>query len=116
MANHHDHHDHHSDEKKPVSFTVPLIFGSVVVLAIVLLVSLGDPKHGGCECKEPCTEECMKKCEEGGHEKTEAHHDAAAAEAHAEVKDSTATDAHAAAPTDSAAAAKPAAEHTEGHH
>src|ERR1043165_2468046 len=44
MGSHHDHNDHHSNEKKPVSFTVPLIFASVVVLIIVLFVSLGDPK------------------------------------------------------------------------
>lgn len=70
MGSHHDHNDHHSNEKKPVSFTVPLIFASVVVLIIVLFVSLGDPKHGKCHCPEgKCTEECMKACEEGGSKK-----------------------------------------------
>lgn len=44
MGNHHD--DHQVTEKKPVAFTVPLILSAVTVLAIVLLVSLCDPKHG----------------------------------------------------------------------
>lgn len=121
MANHHDHHDHHSDEKKPVSFTVPLIFASVVVLAIVLLVSLGDPKPGCCEGKEHCekgeaTEHCEKGCKENcEHEKGEGH-EAAAEEAHAEVKDSTAAEAHA-APTGSAAeTTEPTAEPAKSEH
>jgi len=68
MGSHHDHNDHHSSEKKPVSFTVPLIFGSVVMFIIVLFVSLGDPKHGECCCEEgTCSKECMEECEKGGH-------------------------------------------------
>ncbi len=68
MGNHHDHNDHHSSEKKPVSFTVPLIFGAVIVFIIVMLVSIGDPKHGECCCKdEKCSKECMEQCEKGGH-------------------------------------------------
>jgi hypothetical protein len=65
MGSHHDHNDH-SNEKKPVSFTVPLIFASAVVLIIVLLVSLGDPKHGECCCDEKaCSKECMDACKSG---------------------------------------------------
>jgi hypothetical protein len=67
MGNHHDHNDHHSNEKKPVAFTVPLIFASVIVLIIVLLVSIGDPEHGCCCEKGECSKECMEKCEKDGH-------------------------------------------------
>ncbi len=66
------HHDHHSTEQKPVAFTVPLILGCVTLLAVVLFLSLCDPKpHHG---------------EGHGHEATETeavHHDAAATEHHA---------------------------------
>jgi hypothetical protein len=48
MGSHSEHHNH-STENKPVSFIVPLIFGLVVTLTILLLVSLGDPKHGSSE-------------------------------------------------------------------
>lgn len=41
-SSHHD--DHHSSEQKPVSFTVPLILASVLILIIVLFLSLCDPK------------------------------------------------------------------------
>jgi hypothetical protein len=69
MGSHHDHNDH-SNEKKPVSFTVPLIFASAVLLIIVLLVSLGDPKHGECCCDEAkCSKECMEACKAGHCEK-----------------------------------------------
>jgi hypothetical protein len=68
MGSHHDHNDHNSNEKKPVAFTVPLIFASVIVLVIVLLVGIGDPKHGECCCKdEKCSKECMEQCEKNGH-------------------------------------------------
>ncbi len=103
MGSHNDHNDHHSNEKKPVAFTVPLIFASVIVLVIVLFVSIGDPKNGECCCNEgKCSKECMEQCEAGGHKKEAccdkegakaAHmggHDAHATEA---VKDSTATSA-----------------------
>jgi len=78
MASHSEHNDHHSNEKKPVSFIVPLIFGLVITLVILLFVSLGDPKP---EC-----------CEGGGHgeakeccEKDAGHHgDEHAKEAHSE--------------------------------
>ena len=43
----HSHDDHHVTESKPVSFTVPLILGSVTVLIIVLLLSVCDPKPHG---------------------------------------------------------------------
>ena len=43
-SNHHD--DHHYTEAKPVSFTVPFILASVLLLIIFSLVSVCDPKHG----------------------------------------------------------------------
>ncbi len=65
MGSHHDHNDH-SNEKKPVSFTVPLIFGSVIVFIIILLVSIGDPSKGDCCCAEgKCSKECMDACKAG---------------------------------------------------
>lgn len=79
MGSHSEHHDH-STEKKPVSFIVPLIFGLVVTLAILLLVSLGDPKHGCCEDGGHGKEgkECCKK--------EDAHHGDAHGDAHGEEK------------------------------
>lgn len=71
MASHHD--NHHTEEKKPVSFRTPLILGLVTLLAIVLLVSTCDKKHGHCECKEECSEECMSKCESGDHSGHNSH-------------------------------------------
>lgn len=68
MAHHHDDHGHGHNEQKPVSFTVPLILGAVTVLIIVLLVSLGNPKHHG-ECAEGCSKECMEACAKGDHSK-----------------------------------------------
>jgi len=115
MANHSDHHDHHSDEKKPVAFTVPLIFASVVVLIIVMLVSLGDPKHGVCECKEPCSKECMEACEKGGKESCEqGHGDAHATEAHATEAHAISDSASVEAPAATTETAAPA--HAENHH
>ena len=122
MGNHSEHHNEHSNEKKPVAFTVPLIFASVVVLVIVLLVSLGDPSHG-CECKESCSKECMDKCETGDHSGCEegmkhgkeAHgHDAEANEEHVESKDSMATETPYPTATTDTSAKAPA--HTEEHH
>ncbi len=78
MGNHHD--EHQVTEKKPVAFTVPLILSAVTILAIVLLVSLCDPKHGHghaeCECKDNCSKECMEACERGEHDKYMAEHGA----------------------------------------
>lgn len=68
MANHHDHHS--SEEKKPVAFTVPFILATVTLIAMLLLLSLCDPKHHGkCECTENCSTECMEACEKGDHSK-----------------------------------------------
>lgn len=119
MGNHHDHHDDHSTEKKPVSFTVPLIFASVIVLVIVLLVNLGDSKHECCEggdhaqaCMKDahgkCEGKCEGECEGHGEGHGDAHH-SEATEAHvgSTAVDSTATPAP--APADSTHAA-PAAE------
>jgi hypothetical protein len=49
MSSHHD--DHLSTEQKPVAFTVPFILAAVTILAVVLFLSLCDPKphHGGEE-------------------------------------------------------------------
>lgn len=64
MSQHHD--DHHSSEKKPVSFTAPLILGLVTITIILLFASLGDPSNECC-CKKGCDKECMEACEKGGH-------------------------------------------------
>jgi hypothetical protein len=71
MEHHHD--NHHPEGNKPVAFTVPLIMASVLLLIIVLLLSVCDPKHGGCECKEDCSKECMEKCEKGDHSSHDEH-------------------------------------------
>ncbi len=74
MSSGHHNDDHHSMEQKPVSFTVPFFLATAVILAIVLFLSLCDPKphHAGVEGH--------------GHDgaSTEAahHHEAAATEHH----------------------------------
>lgn len=97
MGNHHDNHGH-SNEQKPVSFAVPFILATVTLIAILLLVSLGDPKkgcHGQCSEKE-CSKECMEKCEKDGHhgagheEHAKATEHEVKAEEHAVVADSAA--------------------------
>jgi len=93
----HDHgHDNHSNEPKPVSFTVPFIMASVLLVIIFLFLSLCDPKHGDCECKENCSKECMEACEKGDHSKhphggheAEGHGTEAKTD-HVEAKDTTA--------------------------
>lgn len=78
MASHHD--NHHSEEKKPVSFSTPMILGLVTLLAIVLLVSTCDKKHGCCEEEAKC--EQADAHHGAGHDahavKTEAHQEATA--------------------------------------
>jgi len=71
-GNHHD--EHPSTEAKPISFTVPFILASVVLLIIILFLSLCDPKHG-------------HHAEGEGHNEaaTEQHHDGAATEEHRNV-------------------------------
>lgn len=69
MSSHHNDHGHGHNESKPVAFTVPLILGAVTVLIILLFVSLGNPKHGGCECAESCSQECKEACAKGDHSK-----------------------------------------------
>lgn len=80
MSSHHD--EHHSEEKKPVSFTVPFILASVTLLAVVLFLSLCDPKphhEGGHEGHE-ATEAAHHEADH--HEAvTEDHHEAAKVEA-----------------------------------
>jgi len=51
MSSGHHHDDHHSTEQKPVSFTVPFYLAATVILAVVLFLSLCDPKphHAGAE-------------------------------------------------------------------
>ena len=126
MGSHHDHNDHHSNEKKPVSFTVPLIFASVVVLIILLFVSIGDPKHGECCCAEgKCSKECMEACEAGGHKKEACCEKEEAHAAHMGVHDAHATEAeHSEAAKDSTSVMAPVADsaatktehHEEAHH
>jgi hypothetical protein len=79
MGSHSEHHDHHSNEKKPVSFIVPLIFGLFVTLVILLFVSLGDPKHG---CHEDGGHGEAKECceKDAGHHGDEHAKDAHGAE------------------------------------
>lgn len=69
------HHDHHSTEQKPVAFTVPLILGCVTLLAVVLFLSLCDPKphHGAGHGHEATGTEAV-------------HHDAAATGEHHEAE------------------------------
>lgn len=42
MSGHHE--EHHSMEQKPVSFTVPFYLAAATILAVVLFLSLCDPK------------------------------------------------------------------------
>jgi hypothetical protein len=51
MSGHHD--NNHSSEQKPVAFTTPFILACVTIVAILSLVSLGDP----CCCKGKCETE-----------------------------------------------------------
>ncbi|MFN7910954.1 MAG: hypothetical protein ACK5QC_03965 [Bacteroidota bacterium] len=69
-------HNHHSDEKKPVAFLAPLIFGLVIMFIILSFVSLGNPSHGHSDCanKEDCSKECAESGKEGKHEETHASH------------------------------------------
>jgi hypothetical protein len=68
------HQEDHSMEQKPVSFTVPFFLATATLLAVVLFLSLCDPKphHAGAEGH--------------GHEgaSTEASHHGAAVEHHEE--------------------------------
>lgn len=50
MSSHHD--DHHSTEQKPVSFTVPFFLAVAAILAVVLFLSLCDPKPHHSEAGE----------------------------------------------------------------
>lgn len=43
MSGHH-HDDHHSAEQKPVAFTVPFLLALTVIIAVVMFLSLCDPK------------------------------------------------------------------------
>lgn len=117
MSNHHDNHNHPSDEKKPVAFTVPLIFASSIMVIILLLVSIGDPHHG-CECKETCSKECMEACENGGHPlKNNNEHQGKHSDTNAEhevAKDSMAVNTHKPEAADSAKTVS--AEHHEANH
>jgi hypothetical protein len=71
MSSHHDHHDQHSEEAKPVAFRTPMILGLVTLLAIVLLVSTCDKKHGCCEDES----KCEGQAKHHGGEATEEHNE-----------------------------------------
>lgn len=60
MSSHNDHDNHHSEEKKPVAFRTPMILGLVTLLAIILLVSTCDKKHGCCEDGAKCEDSHSK--------------------------------------------------------
>lgn len=112
MSSHHDH-DNHSAEPKKVAFRTPLIMGLVTIFIILLAVSTCDKKHGCCEGdKEKCEAACEAKHDEHG--AAEAHgteaHEAAPAEEHTAVADTTAPAAH-----DTTAAA-PAKVEEHAHH
>lgn len=118
MGSHHDHNDHHSSEKKPVSFTVPLIFGAVVITIILLFVSLGDPCNECCCKDEKCSKECMEQCERnehhgGGDHKAAHMGDMKEEHAHEASSDSAAVNTSQPEATDSTAAK---AEHKEEAH
>lgn len=77
----HSHDEHHSMEQKPVSFTVPFFLAAAVILAVVLFLSLCDPKphHAGAHGEEHGTEAHHEASGEAGHEvAAPAHHEAAA--------------------------------------
>jgi len=80
----HSHDEHHSMEQKPVSFTVPFFLAAAFILAVVLFLSLCDPKphHAGAEGHG----------HEGAHAATEAHHDAAESDHHGAVAPATAVE------------------------
>ncbi len=80
MSSHDHHDDHHSSEPKPVAFRTPMILGLVTMLAIILLVSTCDKKHGCCE-EGKCEASCEAK--HSGHDE---HHDAAATTEHSNVE------------------------------
>lgn len=69
MSSHHDHHNLHSNEPKKVAFATPLILGLVTMLAILLLVSLGDQKQECCEGQTNGTHH------EAAHGSQKDHHD-----------------------------------------
>lgn len=80
MSSGHDNHDNHSTEPKEVSFRTPMILALVTVLAIVLLVSTCDKKHGCCEDGAKCEQEA------GGHgtHETAGHENAVHEDHHAD--------------------------------
>src|SRR5437868_15469699 len=66
----HDNHNHNNhSENKPVSFTAPLILGSITVFIILLFVSLGNPCNAKCCTGEECSKECAEACEKNDHSK-----------------------------------------------
>ncbi len=109
MSSHHDHDDHHSNEPKPVAFRTPLILGLVTILAIMLLVSTCDKKHGCCEDGEKCEASCELKhdAKHGEHETTATEQTTVEGHEHDVVTEETAAVADSIMKVDSAAA-KPA--------
>ncbi len=94
MSSHNDH-DNHSAEPKEVAFRTPLILALVTVLIILLAVSTCDKKHGCCEDEAKCEAACETKHDEThGTEHATETHEAAPAEEHAAVADTTAPAAH----------------------
>lgn len=116
MSSGHDHHDNHSTEPKTVAFRTPMILALVTVLAIVLLVSTCDKKHGCCEDGAKCEQEAG---EHGGHENA-GHENAAHEEHHADKQAEVATETapvkdSVSVPADSTAAKAKVEEHAAHH-
>ena len=74
MSSHHDHDDHHSNEPKTVAFRTPLILGLVTILAIMLLVSTCDKKHGCCEDGEKCEDNRLNHAAHSDHDTAATEH------------------------------------------
>ncbi len=104
MSSHHDHDDHHSTEPKPVAFRTPLILGLVTILAIVLLVSTCDKKHGCCEDGEKCGTEQTHGSAHGEHDATATEHSNVEGHEHDVVTEETAAVADSIMKVDTAAA------------
>lgn len=68
MSAGHHHDEHHSMEQKPVSFTVPFFMAVAFLLALVLFLSLCDPKpHSHSQDHSPAETEHSHGSDAGHH-------------------------------------------------